>query len=104
MQQLNVSVVCLKAFLAEKAVLFSYINNTNSSFSYHSLVHQPSICLIHLNNACPQPVHHHSGRARTWIHSCSAQHLLNKISPGTPFSLSVSNTAFERSDTNLAGG
>lgn len=73
MQQLNVSAVWLKDFLAEKAILCSYINNTNSKFSYHSLVHQPLICLIHLNNARPQPVHHHSGRARTRIHSCSAQ-------------------------------
>lgn len=30
MQQLNVSAVCLKGFLAEKAILFSYISNTNS--------------------------------------------------------------------------
>lgn len=30
MQQLNVSAVCLKGFLAEKAILFSYITNTNS--------------------------------------------------------------------------
>lgn len=59
--RIHVRATFLLPFLAEKAILYLHINNTNGSFSYHSRVHQPLICHIHLNDA--QREHSHSVKA-----------------------------------------